>query len=229
MKRIYLHPLPLRIWHWVNAVTVVLLLLTGCELRLPESVFFLPRDPALFLHRWAGLALTVLWAFWLLYGLACGTLRRHYALRQRDFGESVRQLKFYLISIFRGEKNPFQPAPEAKFNPLQKWAYGAIMIIIMPAMILTGLSYANAFSVGGHQLPGTVIRAMDIVHVIGLYVLAIFLVIHVYMATLGATAFAHIKAMIVGYEEETDDPAGSSRNSGIETGTADEEGRENQK
>ena len=33
MQRIYLHPLPVRIWHWINAVTCVLLFLTGVQIR----------------------------------------------------------------------------------------------------------------------------------------------------------------------------------------------------
>ncbi len=47
---------------------------------------------------------------------------------------------------------------------------------------------------------------LDAIHVIGAYVFALYLVVHVYMATLGRTAFSHIKAMIVGYEEEPDEP-----------------------
>jgi Ni,Fe-hydrogenase I cytochrome b subunit len=29
VEKIYLHPLPVRIWHWVNALGFVLLILTG--------------------------------------------------------------------------------------------------------------------------------------------------------------------------------------------------------
>jgi thiosulfate reductase cytochrome b subunit len=34
------------------------------------------------------------------------------------------------------------------------------------------------------------------------YIVTAFLVVHVYLATLGHTFFAHFKAMIVGYEEK---------------------------
>lgn len=201
MKKIYLHSLPVRIWHWLNALTIMLLLLTGFQLHLPEITFFMTRNMALAMHRRAGIVMTALWLFWLIYSLASGNLHRHYAMHRRDFLNSAGQMKFYLVSIFKGEKNPFQPTPDAKFNPLQKCAYGFIMGIAAPAMILTGLLYANAFSAGGRQLLVTVIKLMDIVHVFGLYLFAIFLIIHVYMATLGTTAFSHIKAMITGYEE----------------------------
>ena len=33
MQRIYVHPLPVRIWHWINALGFVLLILTGVQIR----------------------------------------------------------------------------------------------------------------------------------------------------------------------------------------------------
>ena len=29
MHRLYIHPLPVRIWHWTNAVGFILMILTG--------------------------------------------------------------------------------------------------------------------------------------------------------------------------------------------------------
>ncbi|MCX5856034.1 MAG: cytochrome b/b6 domain-containing protein [Deltaproteobacteria bacterium] len=217
MKRIYLHPLPVRIWHWVNAITVILLLLTGFQFRVPGIASLSPHNFSLALHKWAGITMTALWTFWLTYGLASGTLRRHYAIRRRDLRGIAGQMKFYLMSIFRGEKNPFQPTPEEKFNPLQKLAYVFMMGIITPVMILTGLLFVKVFFIRDYLLFVNAIKVIDAIHVTGLYVFAIFLVIHVYMATLGATAFSHIKTMIVGYEEEADDPAGGGREAAAET------------
>jgi len=71
--------------------------------------------------------MAVSWFFWFFYSLGSGNLRRHYLFRKRDFRGIFEQGKFYLISIFRGEENPFRPTPEEKFNPLQKLAYGTIM------------------------------------------------------------------------------------------------------
>ena len=71
--------------------------------------------------------MAVSWFFWFFYSLGNGNLRRHYLLRKRDFAGIFKQANFYLISIFRGEENPFRPTAEAKFNPLQKLAYGTIM------------------------------------------------------------------------------------------------------
>ncbi|MDH3941956.1 MAG: cytochrome b/b6 domain-containing protein, partial [Xanthomonadales bacterium] len=32
-ERVYLHPVPVRIWHWVNALGFLLLILTGFQIR----------------------------------------------------------------------------------------------------------------------------------------------------------------------------------------------------
>jgi thiosulfate reductase cytochrome b subunit len=206
MKRVYLHPLPLRIWHWVNALTVILLLITGMQFRVPGIASLGPHDPIFPVHKWAGLAMTASWFFWLAYGLASGHLSRHYAIRKKDLGGIFGQTKYYLVSIFRGEENPFRPSPEEKFNPLQKLAYGSVMGVLAPLMVLTGLLFVNAFFIRDQLMSWNAIRVIDALHVTGLYVFALFLVVHVYMATLGPTAFTHIKAMIVGYEEEPDEP-----------------------
>jgi thiosulfate reductase cytochrome b subunit len=210
MKKIYLHPLPLRIWHWVNALTVILLLITGVQFRVPGIAALWPHNPSFALHKWAGLALTASWVFWLVYGLASGHLSRHYVIRKKDLGGIFGQMKYYLVSIFKGEQNPFRPSPEEKFNPLQKLAYGSVMVVLAPMMVLTGLLFVNAFFMRDQLLSWNAIKVIDALHVTGLYVFALFLVVHVYLATLGPTAFSHIKAMIVGYEKEPDEPGRDS-------------------
>jgi len=45
------------------------------------------------------------------------------------------------------------------------------------------------------------VRVVDAFHIILAYVFAAFLLVHLYLATLGHTFFSHFKAMIVGYEE----------------------------
>ena len=208
MKRTYLHPLPLRIWHWLNALLVVILLITGAQLRIPGIASLRPNDPALMVHKYAGWAMAVSFVIWLVYGLVSDHLRRHYVMRRRDLKGVFSQARFYLFSIFRGEENPFLPSPEEKFNPLQKLAYGAIMGLLTPVLVVTGLLYSDILFFRKYILLWDIVGVLDAIHVIGAYVFALYLVVHVYMATLGRTAFSHIKAMIMGYEEEPGEPEG---------------------
>ncbi len=208
MRRVYLHPLPLRIWHWVNALLVILLLATGIQFRVPGIASLWPHNPSLGLHKWAGIAMTASWLFWLIYGLATGHVVRHYALRRQDLVGIPGLMRFYLLSIFRGEKSPFRPSPEAKYHALQRLAYGSVMGIFTPITVVTGLFFVSGFRIGGELLPFDTIKTIDALHVAGLYVFALFLVTHVYMATTGPTVFSHVRAMITGYEEEQDEPVG---------------------
>jgi thiosulfate reductase cytochrome b subunit len=208
MKRTYLHPLPLRIWHWLNALLVVVLLITGAQLRIPGIASLRPNDPALMVHKYAGWAMAVSFVIWLGYGLVSDHLRRHYVMRRRDLKGVFSQARFYLFSIFRGEENPFLPSPEEKFNPLQKLAYGTIMGLLTPVLVVTGLLYSDILFFRKYILLWDIVGVLDAIHVIGAYVFALYLVVHVYMATLGRTAFSHIKAMIMGYEEEPGEPEG---------------------
>jgi thiosulfate reductase cytochrome b subunit len=202
MKRIDLHPLPLRIWHWSNALLVILLIITGIQLRLSGVASLRPHDPALLVHKYAGWAMTASAVFWLVYTLVTGNLGRHFAIRRNDLRGIFRQAKFYLISIFKGEENPFQPSPEEKFNPLQKLAYGAIMLVFTPILVLTGIPFNDMNLARKYVILWNMAGILDAIHVTAGYVFVLYLIIHIYMATLGRTAASHIKAMILGYEEE---------------------------
>jgi thiosulfate reductase cytochrome b subunit len=218
MKRVYLHPLPLRVWHWMNALLVILLLATGTQFRLPGIAALWPHSPSLALHKWMGIAMTVSWIFWLIYGLATGHVARHYALRRQDLVGIPDMIRFYTMSIFRGENSPFRPSPEAKYHALQRLAYVSIMGIVAPLMVATGLFFVSGFRIGGKLLSFDTMKTIDTLHVTGLYLFALFLVTHIYMATTGQTFFSHIRAMITGYEEEPDEPGEEPKKPAPETG-----------
>ncbi len=201
MKRTYLHPLPLRVWHWVNALLVILLLATGIRLRVAGIPDLPPHSTALLIHRYTGWAMVASCVVRLVYSLASGHLVRHYALRKRDIKGIFSQARFYAWSIVKGEENPFRPWPDEKFNPLQKLAYGSIMCIVTPILVITSLLFSDILLVRKYILLWNIAKPLDAIPVIGAYIFALYLVIHIYMATLGKTPFSHIKAMIVGYEE----------------------------
>jgi thiosulfate reductase cytochrome b subunit len=202
MKKVYLHPLPLRLWHWANALIVILLLGTGIHLRLTGIPDQPPHSITLLLHRWAGWAMVAASLFWLVYGLSSKHLGRHYALKRQDLGGAISQAKFYVWSIFRRAEDPFRLSPQAKFNPLQKLAYGTVMCVFTPFLVITGLPFTNITLVRKYILLWDITKPLYAVHVAGAYLFALYLIVHIYMATLGRTPFAHIKAMIVGYDEE---------------------------
>ncbi len=202
MKKTYLHPLGLRIWHWVNALIVIILLITGTQLRIEGMAALPAKNAALLVHRYAGWAMAAWFIFWLWYTLTTGHLKRQYGMRKGDLKGTLTQAKFYLFSMFKGEGNPFRPSPDRKFNPLQKLAYGAVMCIFAPVIVLTGVLLNDTLIFRKYILVWNVVGLLDAIHVIGAYVFLFYLIVHIYMATLGRTVYTHIREMIVGYGEE---------------------------
>jgi len=198
----YLHPLPLRIWHWLNAFIVIMLLATGLYLRLKGIAALKPHDPVLLLHKGMGLAMIIATLLWYIYNISNGNLRHHYGIKSKDLQGVFVQARFYLYSIFSGGENPFKASAADKYNPLQKIAYDAIMFIFLPAQALTGLLFMDIPPLRHYLLSIGLIGILGALHVIFSYLLVIYLIVHLYMATLGETVFSHTKAMITGYEEQ---------------------------
>jgi thiosulfate reductase cytochrome b subunit len=115
-------------------------------------------------------------------------------------------MQFYGYGIFRGEPNPHHPNAYKKFNALQSMLYQIIMMLLVPVMFFTGLLLwdVGRFSSIVDALGG--VRVVDTVHVLLFIVFCGFMIVHVYLASLGHTASAHFKAMITGYEEVEDEP-----------------------
>jgi len=113
----------------------------------------------------------------------------------------VKQIIYYGYGIFVGKPNPHIMTPENKFNPLQQQAYLAIMFVLLPAQMMSGLFL---WKIKGYEeyinlLGG--IKLLDTIHVLLFFFFTSFLFIHCYLATLGHTPLAHFKAMFTGYEE----------------------------
>jgi thiosulfate reductase cytochrome b subunit len=204
MKVVFLHPISLRIWHWINAVLIFFLIITGIQLRFPVVTLF-PYDHAVSLHKIAGFISIGPFLYWLAYYIITGGFSKHYRFRMRDVKGMTGQAFYYAFSMFKGAKNPFTPSAHERFNVLQKIAYLSVMLILTPLIIITGILFSDIIYflnvinyIGG-------VRIMDALHVAAAYAFLLFLIVHPYMATLGYRVISHIKAMITGYSEEEDE------------------------
>jgi thiosulfate reductase cytochrome b subunit len=197
MKKPSLYPLPIRIWHWVNVLLFVALIITGIQLRAPGFSVFSQFGTATALHGYAGAACVLSYLFWLFYTIFSGSIK-HYFPHRKDIGEIPQQVAFYVFFIFKGRPNPFSASEKGKFNVLQKITYVTVMFILVPIVIITGIVFNNIlfFSQFINAIGG--LRVLDAVHVATGYFLVIFLIIHMYMATLGKTATAYLRSIITG-------------------------------
>jgi Ni/Fe-hydrogenase b-type cytochrome subunit len=203
MDKLYIHPLPVRIWHWINALGFVLLIGTGVQIRYLDLFQVLSFRNAVVIHNWIGFVLIANFFIWLGFYLFTDKIRVYHPELSpaRYFRASFRQLRFYGYGIFRGDPNPHHPSAYKKFNPLQSMMYQIIMMMLVPLQFFTGVLLwdVTRFASTVEALGG--LRVVDTVHVLLFIVFSGFIIVHVYLGSLGHTPSAHFKAMLTGYEE----------------------------
>lgn len=206
MKKVYIHPLPVRIWHWVNALGFLILIATGLQIRYLDLVQLLPFSAAVTIHNWTGFVVIANFFLWLGFYLFTDKITVYLPEMnaKKYFEDAWRQIKFYGYGIFLGEDNPHHPTIYHKFNALQIMMYQIIMLLLLPLLFVSGLLLwdLERFSYWVDLFGG--VRVVDTVHVLLFIVFTGFLIMHLYLITLGRTRSEHIKAMLTGYEEVPD-------------------------
>ncbi len=205
MKKIYLHPLPIRIWHWVNALGFIILILTGTQIKLGNKINLFSFETAVDIHSWLGFILLANYFIWLVYYLLTLKIKiyippLHHPI---EFAKkAIHQAKFYGWGLMVGDENPHHSTPDNKFNPMQQVSYLMIMVALIPVQIITGLFLwdPNLFGPVVNLIGG--IQIADTIHILLWIFFSAFIIVHFYLATLGHTTWAHIIAMFSGYEEE---------------------------
>lgn len=192
-----------RIWHWLQAAAMVLLILSGMALHYPDRfALFGSMGTAVKVHSWIGLVLIVNAFLGIFYHLTAEKYY-HFLPRIEDFsGAAVRQARFYLYGIFIGEKHPLDADPRRKLNPLQKITYLALLNILLPYQIATGVLLW-----GADRWPELFARfgglgVLAPAHTLGAFFFLAFLIGHMYLATTGDTPGSLIRAMTTGEAED---------------------------
>jgi thiosulfate reductase cytochrome b subunit len=194
-----------RIWHWLQAAGMILLILTGFAIHYPDRFGILgSMANAVRCHAWIAFALIVNAFLGIFYHLTAEKYH-HFLPQMDDFtGAAVRQARFYLYGIFKGEEHPLETDPRRKLNPLQKITYLALLNILLPFQIITGVMLWGADrwprlfdKVGGLWVLGPL-------HTLGAYLFLAFLIGHLYLATTGATAWSLFRAIIYGSPEASE-------------------------
>jgi len=191
-----------RFWHWSQALLVFILLATGA--RLHGLIGGFSWESAFHVHLIAAGLIVVLWLFAIFWHFTTGEWQQ-YIPTPRNL---VRVVCYYAYGIFLGEAHPAKPTIRRKHNPLQRLSYLFLKLVINPAIWISGTLYFT--------LPWTGLDLATVAwsHVVAAYAMAIFLVVHLYMATTGETVWEYIRAMIAGYGWVVVDETASSRHGG---------------
>lgn len=201
MKRVQLYSAFERVWHWLQALTIILLLLTGLEIHAPDRFHVLGFARATWVHE--ALALfTIANAFLaLFYHLATGAIREFVPQPRDFFSLAIAQVSYYLRGIFSGQPHPFVQAPGRKLNVLQQVTYLGVLNLVLPLQVVTGVLMwkAQEWAPLVNRLGGLPMVAR--VHVLCAWIFAAFVIMHVYLTTTGHTVFSHLRGMVLGWEE----------------------------
>ena len=200
VERMKIYSVYERLWHWMQAGTVLVLLATGLEVRGVVAV--LGFRAAVRLHEATGFLLLANAFLGLFYFLTSGAIRQ-YVAAPRDFATlAVRQALYYVRGIFRGAPHPVERTPGARLNPLQKIVYVGILNVLLPWQLLSGLALWGLERWPGleHAVGG--LDALVPLHALGAWLFTTFIVAHVYLTTTaGRRPLAGIKSMVTGWDE----------------------------
>ncbi|MCF1184736.1 Ni/Fe-hydrogenase, b-type cytochrome subunit [Marichromatium gracile] len=191
---VYVYQAPVRVWHWVNALSILVLAVTGYLIGAPPptlsgeaSAHYLMGDIR-FLHFAAAYVFAVGFLFRIYWALVGNTYSRQlFSLpfwRRRFWRELVHELRWYAFL----ER---EPCKYIGHNPLAHLFMVAIITVGGLVMIVTGFAlYAEQTGLGSWQdeLFGWVIpwvgQSQDVRmwHHWGMWVIVVFVMLHVYTA-----------------------------------------------
>jgi thiosulfate reductase cytochrome b subunit len=201
----YLYPKWIRIWHVINAIMFLILIITGLSMQYTDkenAYYVVGFAKAVKLHNFAALVLVLNYILFVTGNLITNN-GKYYRIGRKDFLLNlVKQFKYYSGGMFKGEKHPFPVTEERKFNPLQKLTYVLAMYVAFPLLIISGIglllpeiTITTFFGISGLILT-------DVLHITMGFFLSIFMVIHIYTCTLGARPTSLFWGMISGYHRE---------------------------
>lgn len=204
-KKLYLYPVWIRLWHVLNALLFLILILTGISMQYANpdrGIVLISFKSAVSLHNIAAVILIINYMFYVTGNIASAN-GKYYKIEKKGFKKSLGiQLKYYYRGMFQGKDHPFPVTEEQKFNPLQKLSYVLAMYICLPILIISGLGLLFPEIVVGKVFGVSGLLLTDLLHVTMGFVLSVFMIIHIYTCTLGRKPGTLFRSMIDGYHEE---------------------------
>lgn len=186
-----------RLWHWTMAGAGVALIATGVIIHggAPSGV---ELASAVTVHNVAALVLIANAFLGFFYHSATAAIRNFIPESNGLVRRVLEHLEYQTRGIFYG--NPHPPnAPGSKLNPLQQLTYLALLNVLFPLQIGTGVMM---WALGEWPSLASTIGALTLVapiHNFGSWLFLTFFVLHVYLVTTGRTPDEHLRSMLSGY------------------------------
>jgi Ni/Fe-hydrogenase b-type cytochrome subunit len=220
----YRHRLPTRLWHWVNALTVFVMLMSGLMIFNAHPHLYWGQYGANFDHSWLSfhgrpipgwatipstynlaaarrwhLAFAWLLAAGLILFLVTSLINRH---AQRDLAPTRDEVRpsHILHDISEHARLRFPTGDAAlRYNILQKLSYVGIIFVALPLLILTGLTMSPTMDAAWPWLLDLFggRQSARSVHFLAAMAIVLFILVHLVMVVL-AGPINEIGSMITG-------------------------------
>jgi len=200
-RREYIYSAYERLWHWVMAFSVLLLLVSGFRVHFPDGPGLFSYPTAVVVHNGMAALMLVNAFLALFYHLSTNEIRQFIPAGSGFLTRTKAQARYYLHGIFRGAAHPMAKSRERKLNPLQQLTYAGLLNVLFPLQVGTGV----LMWVAG-LAPGTVaaiggLSVITPIHNLGSWLFLSFLVAHIYLTTTGHTVLTNLRAMVDGWED----------------------------
>jgi len=200
-----LHPLPVRIMHWINALAVIIMITSGWKIYNDEVIFgWLHFPEAITLGVWAQHGLQWhffgMWIFVIngLFYVACGILSGRF--RQKFFPISIREV---FATVGDALRFRLKHDDLTHYNAVQKVLYLGILLVGV-LTVLSGLSIWKPVQFSELAALFYDFQTARIVHFFCMVAFVLFLVVHVALALLVPRSLV---AMVTGGPAENGAPA----------------------
>jgi thiosulfate reductase cytochrome b subunit len=222
-RSVYRHGLVTRIWHWINAVTVFIMIGSGLMIFNAHPRLYWGQYGANFDAAWLELQRFPWWATipqsyslagarhwhlffalvlgfgWLIF-VAASLVNRHFArmlrVRRGELapGHLWADLKAHLAFRFHDAANP------VAFNIFQKLSYAGVIFVLLPLLIFTGLALSPGMNAAWPWLIDIFggRQSARSIHFIAMAAMCGFIVVHLALVIL-AGARNEVRSMITGW------------------------------
>ncbi len=191
------HPWPAVLMHWAHLLSFFVLIATGLQIHAHANWFggLGAVRQVHFIAMFIFVLTSVVRIYWAFFGTgsaALGSLTRQrdwkfFGLKGSDFTSLPQWVAYYL---FLRKARPYTE----KYNPLQKLTYVALFPLSILVMALSGFALfePSAHAMLWLTLPLGGLNAVRLIHYFTMWVMIVFLMIHVYLVVVEDPAEASI-------------------------------------
>lgn len=199
-EREYLIALWIRVWHWINALLILTLGITGMSVHFADPDRMLVEfSLAVRIHNIAGVMLIGVYLFFVIANIVSGNWWQFVPKPPGIFQRILKQAMWYGIGMFRGEAHPHEPSRDEHFNALQAITYWKIMYLLMPVILITGLIYLYPEFAPETLFGFDGLLPIALVHYLAAVAILLFMLSHIYLGTTGKTVGQMFRMMITGW------------------------------